>query len=443
MKLLGVGFAPLAWDAVRLALEKKGFTADELVAVGLLGRNETGKTYDRFRGRIMFPVQDTQGRIVAFGGRVVPWHETGNEGKYVNSPETELYEKRRVVYNLNRAKPALRGNNPCIVVEGYMDAAMLVQAGITNVVASSGTAFTVEHIGQLSRFTKVLHFCFDADAAGWKATVAATNAALAAGMNVQTIVLPDGKDPADVVFSEPEKVLEYFSTTQSLIAVLLTQFKSSSQLAGQEQQLEALVPLVKMVANPITQGKMIQEMAESLHVSEQKIHQLLEAQVSPVAARQFSEIFQEEQRPPAVAEWRLLGLLLAEPAVRAEAWPSLSEDFFLDAASIMVYNSMQQLALKQPEFLAMTFAELSAMLPEGLVSLAEGLAALAQESQLSSSHSAADEAAQLVKGLRRRAISSRLSLLQQQLAGADETAREETLLQFQALTQELAAITNP
>lgn len=449
IKELGVGFSPIAWDVLRAALEKKGFTVDEMVAVGLLGRNDHGKTYDRFRGRIMFPVEDTQGRVVAFGGRIVPWHETGNEGKYVNSPETELYEKRRVVYNLNRAKHALRGNKAlpagrqaCIVVEGYMDAAMLWQAGVQNVVASSGTAFTAEHIAQLARFTKTLHFSFDADAAGWKATVSATNSALAAGMEVQTIVLPEGKDPADVVVAEPEKVAEYFGQTRSLIAVLLEQFRSSSQLAGQEQQLAALVPLVKMVANPIAQGKMIQEMADSLHVPEQKIHQLLEAQERPTFLPTTALPEAGQVRRPSHGEWQLLGILLDQPELRATFWPGLTLDLFQDPNAKALVQVLQELAGEHDDFLALSGAELMTALPDAQAPFAQALVALSQERLSLSSEAPAKEAQNLLLGLQRRAISSRLALLQEQLAFADEAGRSEALRQFQVLTQELAAITH-
>lgn len=440
IRTFGVGFAPIAWDVLRPALEKKGFTADEMVVVGLLGRNDNRKTYDRFRGRIMFPVEDTQGRVVAFGGRIVPWHETGNEGKYVNSPETELYEKRRVVYNLNRAKHELRGNKPCIVVEGYMDAAMLWQAGVRNVVASSGTAFTSEHIAQLSRFTKTLHFSFDADAAGWKATVAATNAALMAGMDVQTIVLPEGKDPADVVQTEPTKVAEYFAHTQSLIAVLLEQFKSSSQLAGQEQQLAALLPLVKMVNNPIAQGKMIQELAERLHVPEQKIHQLLEAQEVSVFLQAPSAPGQP--RRPGQGEWHLLGLLLDQPEVRAAVWSQLTPDLFLEPNAQGLYGNLQHIASQESDFPTLQLSELLSALPEKQVPFAQATVAISQELLAVSSETARKEAHHLLMALQRRAISSRLALLQEQLAFADEAGRSEALRQFQVLTQELAAITH-
>ena len=129
MREFELGYAPMRWDTVQKFLQKKGFSVEEMIQAGLVGAGQGGKFYDRFRGRIMFPVTDVQGRIVAFGGRIVPWHATGEEGKYINSPETALYEKRKTVYNLSRAKAVLRGGGAGIVVEGYMDVVMLAQGG--------------------------------------------------------------------------------------------------------------------------------------------------------------------------------------------------------------------------------------------------------------------------------------------------------------------------
>lgn len=444
MREFSIGYAPMQWGVLQERLSKKGFQIEEMMAAGLISRNERGKTYDRFRGRIMFPVQDTQGRVVAFGGRIVPWHETGNEGKYVNSPETELYEKRRVVYNLNRAKQSLRAKEPCVVVEGYMDTVMLVQAGLPNVVASSGTAFTPEHIGQLSRFTKTLHFAFDRDSAGWKATVAATNAALAAGMTVKTVVLPEGvKDPADLALEQPEKVKEYFANTQSLITVLLEQFRTTSGLAGKEDQLAALLPLMQTVKNPIAQGEMIQEIAGSLHVPEQKIHQLLAVQ--PGLSFTSTLPISAETRPASqgvAGERQLLGLLIDQPVVREELFPQLSEELFVDRACKTVYTSMQHLAHTNPDFFSMPSSDLVQALPPQEVSLAQGLVALAQEMLSVTSESALHEGSMMLKALRKRLIASRLNVLQDQMAAGDEEGRNEALRQFQALTQELSAISN-
>lgn len=440
MDLFEVGYAPMQWDSLQQYLLKKKFTLDEMMAAGMAGRNQQGTLYDRFRGRIMFPVQDAQGRVLAFGGRIVPWHETGNEGKYVNSPETELYEKRRVVYNLNRAKGELRGGAPCIVVEGYMDVAMMVQSGVKNVVASSGTAFTPEHIEQLSRFTKTLHFAFDADSAGWKATVAATNAALAAGMTVQTVKLPEGKDPADIALETPDEVKKYFTQTYSLITVLLDQFRRSSELASKEQQLEALLPLLKRVGNPIVQGKMIQEVAEVLHVPEGQVHKMLSAVAPQPSVMMVSPVVAAAEGKKFLPEWHLLGLMLGFPAARDLVWDSLSEELFIDAKAQMLYNSMKHASFKESDFLTMSFTNILAVLPASQLPFAEGVATRTQELVDFGGMDAPEEAVSILSTLRKRQLMSKLRILQEQLSSASEASKQDVLQEFRSVTEELAAI---
>lgn len=446
IELFGLGYAPMQWNTLYTYLQKKGVSLGDMAAVGLTVTNAQGKTYDRFRGRIMFPVYDTQGRVVAFGGRIVPWHATGNEGKYINSPETALYEKRRVVYNLHRAKQFLRGGTPAIVVEGYMDAILLTQAGFNNVVASSGTAFTAEHIVQLARFTKTLHFAFDGDGAGWKATIAATGAALTSGMNVATIALPEGQDPADIVLKSPEKLTEIFNNPVSLITLLMRQLGQESNISTREEQLTTMLPLLKTVKNPIVQGQMVQEIAHTLHVPEQNIHRLLlstsglaldttQAETAPA----LPELFNKKEAMP---EWHLLGLVLLSPEVRAYVFPRLYNEIFLDSKSQMVYKSLQHLAETQSDFLTLQSSTLISALPESTTALAEGLKALAEESLLfgGAGANAQIEGAAIYERLHRRFLTSRLNVLQEQLSSGSETQRQEALQAFQLVTQELSAI---
>lgn len=443
MELFSLGYAPMQWNLLQNHLAKKGMTLEEMLAAGVVIKNERGKTYDRFRGRIIFPVQDTQGRVVAFGARIVPWHATGNEGKYINSPETALYEKRRVVYNLNRAKQFLRGDKPCLVVEGYMDVIMLAQAGLTNVVASSGTAFTEEHIQQLSRFTKTLHFAFDGDSAGWKATIAATSSALMAGMQVATVMLPEGQDPADLARQESNEVQAFFAKPASLISLLINQLQKGGTSATQADKLQAMLPLLKTVKNPIVQGQMVQDIAQALHVPEQNIHRLLTTtsglalDVAPVVAQAEQSVGKE-----ALAEWRLLGLLLLSPEVRAEWFPKLTSDVLLDPKSILLYNSLQHVAHEKSDFFSMTSSVLIADLRQSnLVSFAQGALALAEEFLSIDGSSAPEEAHNLFVRLRRRQLTSRLNILQQELSTAGSSERnQEALRQFQRVAHELSQI---
>ncbi|HSX25320.1 MAG TPA: DNA primase [Candidatus Andersenbacteria bacterium] len=435
MKKFSIGYAPHTWGLVQTWLAKKGYTLQEMIAAGIVGAKEGGKPFDRFRGRIMFPIDDMQGRTVAFGGRIVPWHETGNEGKYVNSPETALYEKRRVMYNLSRAKKVLR-TLPCIVVEGYMDVVMMVQLGVENVVATSGTAMTEDHVALIKRFTTNMISAFDGDAAGWKATIAATQAALAGGMHVTTITFPDGVDPADIAKDHPEQVASVFSQTRPLMEVLVERLGVGSQ-PQREQALTALVPLLRLVKNPIEQGMMIEQVAQLLKVPELKISELVAQQeqggilqaVSPEKELPESTI----ETPEIKLEQGLLGILLSAPAMREDLFSNISPEYFLDPVCQQVYKELQRSHERDQQFHERASSEIISMMDEAYHSFLTGVEARAEELISTSNNSLEEEARFLMRSLQKRFLRERLASLQ-------EDVSPDALAQFQGLAQRLAAI---
>ena len=195
----GIGFAPQGWEAIKTALSNVG--VERLIDAGLLIRNDNGRIYDRFRDRIMFPIRDTRGRVVGFGGRVL-----GDEQpKYLNSPETDVFHKGQELYGLYEARRASRNLDSAIVVEGYMDVVGLAQHGVGGGVATLGTAIGEAHFRKLYRHTHDVVCCFDGDAAGrqaaWKAVLAAFPA-LSEGRQLRFILLPDGEDPDSIVARE-------------------------------------------------------------------------------------------------------------------------------------------------------------------------------------------------------------------------------------------------
>jgi len=195
----GIGFAPPGWDGVKTALAKYGDA--DLLATGLLVKNEQGRVYDRFRDRVMFPIRNTRGRVIGFGGRVL-----GDEKpKYLNSPETDVFHKGRELYGLYEARKSLRRIERLLVVEGYMDVVALAQAGIPYAVATLGTASGAAHFEKLFRQTPEVVCCFDGDQAGreaaWKALVVALPT-LTAGHQLSFVFLPDGEDPDSLVRKE-------------------------------------------------------------------------------------------------------------------------------------------------------------------------------------------------------------------------------------------------
>ncbi len=192
-----LGFSRPGWDKLRDAARAKGFTEQELLDAGLVIPGKSGRPYDRFRGRIMFPLADDRGRTLGFGARTL-----GDEKpKYLNSPETPLYHKSEALFGLDKARAAAGKEDRVYVVEGYTDVMALAQAGVRNVVASMGTALTEQQLKRLSRVTKNLYLCFDADAAGIGAMQRALSMARRMDLTMHVVRIPDGLDPADYVLS--------------------------------------------------------------------------------------------------------------------------------------------------------------------------------------------------------------------------------------------------
>jgi len=191
-----LGFAPNAWDKLSTAFTKRGVKQDFLLASGLSAeRNNGGGLYDRFRNRVIIPIADERGRVVGFGGRVLD----DSTPKYLNTPETILFNKRKLLFGLDRSHRAIQQAGYAIVVEGYMDAISVFGAGVRNVVASLGTAFTAEHCQKLLRYAPDIYFCYDSDEAGQKATIRALSIVRDTGAVVRVIVVPDGKDPDEYI----------------------------------------------------------------------------------------------------------------------------------------------------------------------------------------------------------------------------------------------------
>jgi len=189
----GLGYSPETWDAFTKEALSKGYQLDYLEKVGLTILREDGKHFDRFKGRVMFPIQSLSGRNLGFGGRILT--NDKKAAKYLNSPESEIYHKSKVLYGIFHAKQAIAKQNNCYLVEGYTDVIQLHQVGVENVVASSGTALTPDQIRLINRLTKNITVLFDGDTAGLRASVRGIDLILEEGMNVKVCTFPDGDDP--------------------------------------------------------------------------------------------------------------------------------------------------------------------------------------------------------------------------------------------------------
>nr|WP_298927650.1 DNA primase [uncultured Erythrobacter sp.] len=236
LKEFGFGYAPESKQALKRALTR--FDEEMLVDTGMRIRTDDGNTYDRFRERVMLPIQDARGRVIAFGGRILDKRE--GVAKYLNSPDTPLFDKGRTLYNLHRAAPASRQSGRVIVVEGYMDVVALAQAGFEDAVAPLGTALTEMQLEMLWRMVEVPILCFDGDAAGQKAAMRAISRALpmlAPMRSLGIVQLPTGKDPDDLINEQGAGAMEtLLSQPKSLLDMLWDYELSSQPLSSPESK---------------------------------------------------------------------------------------------------------------------------------------------------------------------------------------------------------------
>lgn len=280
-KKFRIGYAPNEWRALSEELAKANVSVEVLEKVGLIIRSPKG-FYDRFRGRIMFPLSDSSGRVVAYSGRVFEPALTGDEdhvAKYINSPETTLFNKSLVMYGFDKAKQEMRKAGACVIVEGQMDIVMSHQAGVTNVVAVSGTALTTEHLTKIKRLTETVIFAFDADDAGLRAAERGVDLALAMGFDVRIVALPNGKDPADVVRDNPDTWKKLVADAGHIIDFLFDQIiNGEGDFQKKRKEVEQkLLPYIAKLESSIEQAQYVSNIAGSLGVKEDAVWDALMA----------------------------------------------------------------------------------------------------------------------------------------------------------------------
>ena len=269
IEAFGVGYAPPAWDKLAVAFQKRGVSAALLEESGLAAKRQKGAGhYDRFRNRVIIPIRDARGRVVAFGGRILG----EGEPKYLNSPETPIFNKRRLLFGLDRAHRAIAHAGFAVVVEGYMDAISVAAAGIENVVASLGTAFTAEQAKLLLRYAPEVRFCYDSDAAGQEATLRALAVARTAGAAGKALRVPDGKDPDEYIRKYGreafQKLIEEALPFIEYRMVRVLEAADKESLQGRLDALAALLPVLSEVRSPAELGSYIVRTAHELTLDE-------------------------------------------------------------------------------------------------------------------------------------------------------------------------------
>jgi len=321
LKKWRVGYAPDVWQGLSDFLNSRGYRKEEIEKAGLGLTSEKGSFYDRFRGRIIFPIFDLNSQVVGFTGRIFKEKDKAEVAKYVNTPQTLLYDKSRILYGLDKAKVEIRKKDFCILVEGNIDAIMVSQAGFENVVATSGTALTPYQLKILKRYSDNLFTAFDMDVAGESATKRGIDLAQIQGFNVKVITLPEGLDPADVIQKNPQDFEKYLKDTKSILDFYFESTFSKFDKKtpeGKKEIAKILLSVIKRIPNRIVQSHWVGELSKRLEVKEEDV----EEELKKVKLNGYSEIYgiePEERRnlsPKSrkeLLEERLVTLLIRTP----------------------------------------------------------------------------------------------------------------------------------
>jgi len=278
-----IGYAPNTSDGLLRYLVKKGFSMQDIESSGLVFRTERGTYWDRFRGRLMFPLYNHVGKVVGFTGRIIPQADTPADiAKYVNSPETPIFQKSKILYGFHKSKGFIREADGAVLVEGQMDFLMSYQSGVKNVIATSGTAFTSEHCTALRRIANTLFLCFDNDEAGQRAIERGIDLALAHDFSVEVIAMPD-KDPADIAKADPALLVQLVAHPQSARQFYFNRYVVQGEVSADEHKrgVRALLLKIKALQSPFEQSAWIKELSMATGVTEHVLHAEMERLEAP------------------------------------------------------------------------------------------------------------------------------------------------------------------
>ncbi len=340
-----LGFSPNSWEALKQYLMDRGYTDRELLTAGLVIEAEAGEMRDRFRNRLMFPIVDARGRTIGFGARALD----DSLPKYLNSPQTPIFDKSSSLYGINLATAAIRQQDLAVIVEGYIDVITAHQNGFNNVVASMGTSVTEKQVGALKRLTKNMALALDADTAGEEAMLRCVGYENILDEEVKVIILPSGKDPDDVIREDVkiwqhllEEALPVVDYTFNMVAskLDLTTAKDKTLAMGK------LLPIVAEIKETVRQAHYLQKLARLVKVSERTIEAAL-SRIKPSQGRRKSEKPSRESVVQAVhplmsspVEEYCLALLLRYPELKSSE--GLLPEYFENSENREIFTTWQQ-----------------------------------------------------------------------------------------------------
>jgi DNA primase len=341
IKEFRLGYAPAGWRNLLKFLLDRGYKIEDIAKTGLLVEKEAGslveKYYDRFRDRVTFPVSDIMGKVVGFSARVAPGRDE-SQAKYVNTPETVVYHKSKILYGIDKAKKEIKDKNEVVLVEGNMDVIASAQAGIKNVAAISGTALTPEQLEILRRYAENIKIFFDMDSAGEAATKRSAEIVFQKGLNLYIIVSREGKDAAEIVEKNPKLFLDAVEKAVPAMEYFLGKLMSvydKNKAADKKKIVEEALEFIKNIGNEIEKNHWVKKLSRELDVDEKmllgslrKIDMPRNMNVKLGTAKEDDE-FSAKPRGEMIRN-KIIGLALAYPEIWKELVDGSKEDDFLE-----------------------------------------------------------------------------------------------------------------
>jgi DNA primase len=345
-KTFRLGYAPDSWDALSIYLRNKGATQEHIDRSGLVVKRDEGGSYDRFRGRLMFPVLDVQGRPIAFGGRTLK----GEDAKYINSPETAAYVKGRNLFGLNLTRDEIRRQGFAILVEGFLDLIVPYQFGVRNVVASLGTALTADQVKLLSRFARKVVVNYDGDRAGVQAAKKSIEILLAEDLEVKVLVLPDNADPDEYIrkfgVTEYQRQRAQAQTHIQFVIESALRDRNLHRPAEKAEAVEEVLPYIRAVSSRIQKREYFDMAMDALGIDRENVNtsawrrELWQTVRDNRSVRPTTVQALTRRSDATAAEQRLLGLLFADANLRREVLPMLREEDYEDLATAPLFRAL-------------------------------------------------------------------------------------------------------
>lgn len=434
-----LGFAPDGWQGLQEHLTAAGYSVRELEQAGLAKKGERGSTYDRFRSRIMFPLADSAGRVIAFSGRIFgKAAEDSENAKYLNSPETTLFDKGRVLYGYDKAKSHIRKYDFAIFVEGQMDLVLSHQAGYTNTVAVSGTGLTAHHIELVRRLTNHIVLAFDADSAGVQSTGRAALLALARGMDVKVARVPTGKDPADCIRDDVAAWKGAVKSAVHVIDYFLTYLdeKAKDSRAYELAVRDTVLPYVARIQSGVDRAHFVRRISNKLGLPEDAVREDL--------GRAQRRIEQDAEKSVIVRE---LPQVAAPQAAHPLAQPpSRLQNLERSIAGLLFWQSEQRDSALTEQVLEKETLRLGLSLSDVLARYAAEKEVLSLQAQIvyEQEQHIVEAATELLKDLARERVRHELAILMRDIKAAEQRSEDteaQTLLaRFTELSRELEAL---